>query len=257
MKERLITLCLALAALLCFYVLLFPKAGGNLPKSKPLSTDAGPDGYLAAWRWLSNGHIPLASLRERYPGLSSPEVAPAASGNVLIMALPQQLPFKAAEWDSLEEWVLQGNTLVILAALDDTPQWTLDDGNPDPQPALRRISRMSFTALGAPPSVGDWLEPKTIESVPQGQHPLLSGVKSLYAISDLPASRWSAHNLQESLSLRIARRADAGVGVLWLKAVGRGQIIVCAFASLLSNRAIDQADNALLLSNIIARTPRE
>lgn len=246
------TLCLALAALLCFYALLFPKPGASLAKSQPLSTDAGPDGYLTAWRWLSNENIPLASLRDRYPGLSSPEVAPAAFGNLLVMTLPQKLPFKAAEWDSLDQWVQQGNTLVILAALDDTPRWALD-GNADPQQALRRIGRMNFIAVESP-SLREWLEPRKIEAVPQGQHPLLNGVKSLYAISDLPASLWSAHNVEESLSLRIARRADAGQGVLWLKAAGRGQIIVCAFASLLSNRALDQADNALLLSNIIAWT---
>lgn len=254
MKERLITLGLALAALLCFYALLVPKPAPGAAASRPLSTDPGPDGYLGAWRWLASEHIPLVSLRDRYPALSDPTVAPAVFGNVLIMALPQQLPFKAAEWSALDEWLLGGNTLVILAALDDTPQWTLDNGV-DPRAALQRASGMSFTTDGQAPSLREWLEPRPIEAVPQGEHPLLRGVQSLYAVSELPASRWRAHD--DALPLRIARWSDASQGVLWLKAYGRGQIIVCALASLLSNRALDHADNALLLSNIIAWTRAE
>ncbi|HEY3809398.1 MAG TPA: DUF4350 domain-containing protein [Steroidobacteraceae bacterium] len=251
MKDRLLTLGLALAALFCFYALFVPKPGATLPQSQPLSSDAGPDGYLAAWRWLDAQHVPLASLRDRYTGLASPEVAPAAFGNVLVMTLPQQLPFRADEWRSLDEWVQAGNTLLILAALDDTPRWTFG-ANPSPQPALARIGRMSFTTSDAAPSLRDWLRPQSIESVPQGEHPLMQGVRSLYAITELPASRWAAHNTGDTLSLRLARLSNIDRGALWLKPFGRGQLLVCAFATLLSNRALDHADNARLLANLVA-----
>jgi hypothetical protein len=252
MKERVLTLLLALAALFCFYALFIPKPGATLPQSEPLSTDAGPDGYLAAWRWLDAQHVPLASLRDRYGTLNNPEVAPAASGNVLVMTLPQQLPFKADEWLALDTWVAAGNTLLILAAMDDTPRWTFN-GKPSPQPALARVARMTFSTDDRAPSLKEWLSARTIESTPWGEHPLMQGVRSLYAVSDLPASRWAGHNSADTMSLRLAAGTDHR-GVLWLKSSGRGQMLVCAFASLLSNRALDHADNARLLANLIAWT---
>ena len=254
MKERLITLGLALAALLCFYALFFPKPIPRAAQSLPLSTEAGPDGYLAAWRWLAAAQVPLGSLRYRYPRLGDAALSGVSEGNVLIMTLPQRLPFQSAEWKSLDEWVGRGNTLVVLAGLDDTPRWM--EPRADPQLALQRISHIRFTAEKAEDDWGlrDLLEPRRIEFVPRGEHPLLNGVQSMYAVSDLPAGRWRAHSTDNSMPLAIARRSDANQSVLWLKAAGRGQIIVCAFATPFSNRAIGQADNAQLLSNIVAWT---
>ena len=48
MKQRALTLALALAAFALFYALLVPKPGAMItPASLPLSTDAGDDGELA------------------------------------------------------------------------------------------------------------------------------------------------------------------------------------------------------------------
>src|ERR1700691_5794504 len=217
-------------------------------------SEARPDGYLAAWRWLAAAQVPLGSLRYRYPRLGDAALSGVSEGNVLIMTLPQRLPFQTAEWESLDEWVGRGNTLVVLAGLDDTSRWMEPDA--DPQLALQRISHIRFTAEKAEDDWGlrDLLEPRRIEFVPRGEHPLLNGVQSMYAVSDLPAGRWRAHSTDNSMPLAIARRSDANQSVLWLKAAGRGQIIVCAFATPFSNRAIGQADNAQLLSNIIAWT---
>ena len=52
--------------------------------------------------------------------------------------------------------------------------------------------------------------------------------------------------------LELARRADTADPVLWVKASGKGAIIVSAYASLFSNGVIGKADNARLLSNIVA-----
>ncbi len=254
MKERLLTLALALAALFCFYALLVPKPDDGASHSEPLSTDAGDNGYLGAWRWLAAEQVPLVSLQNRYTSLRQPDVAPSVSGNLLIMTLPQRLPSKAGEWQALESWVADGNTLLILAALDDTPQWTFET-NPSPQPALERISHMTFSSDDkSSPPLRDWLVPRPMESVPQGRHVLMREVHTLYAISDRPASRWRAYNSDGMLSLRLAHLSDANHGALWLKSSGGGQLIVCAFASLLSNRALGHADNARLLANIVAWT---
>jgi Domain of unknown function (DUF4350) len=257
MKERLQTAGFAIAALLCFYVLFVPRPPPAGEQSKPLSTEAGDDGYQVAWRWLSQEHIPVASLRERYDRIADVALSPAAFGNVLIITLPSELPFQAAEWQALDRWTAAGNTLLVLAAMDDTPRWALGR---DPRTALQRVSGLHFEADATKreeskaQQLRDVLAPRPILFVPQGQHPLLRGVGSLYAISDLPAADWLAHPLDMTVALGIARRPDLDQSVLWLKRAGNGQIIVCAFATPFSNRAITQADNARLLSNIIAWT---
>ena len=257
MKERLQTLLFAAAALLCFYVLFVPHPPPAAEQSKPLSTESGADGYQLAWRWLSQERIPVASLRERYDRITDVALSPAAFGNVLIVTLPSELPFRPAEWEALDRWTAAGNTLLVLAAMDDTPRWAMGR---DPRPALARISGLHFDADASnrdettTQQLRDWLQPRPISFGPQGNHPLLRGVESLYAVSDLPAASWLAHPMDLTLTLGIARRPDLDQSVLWLKRTGQGQIIVCAFATPFSNRAITQADNARLLSNIIAWT---
>ena len=257
MKERLQTLGFAVGALLCFYVLFVPKSPSAPDQSKPLSTDSGADGYQVLWRWLSQEHIPVASLRERYDRITDVALSPAAFGNVLIVTLPSELPFQAAEWAALDRWTAAGNTLLVLAAMDDTPRWA--QGR-DPRTALQRISGLRFDADRSQgketqaQQLRDWLAPRPISFEPQGQHALLRGVASLYAVSDLPTASWLAHPLDLNPALAIARRPDRDQSVLWLKRKGSGQIIVCAFATPFSDRAITQADNARLLSNIIAWT---
>src|SRR6202163_4106999 len=126
MKQRALTLVLALAAFGLFYALLFPKPIRIIePASLPLSTDAGEDGLLAAWRWLQAEAIPVVSLRNRYHQLGANERGGAAAGNVLITVMPQRLAARADEWQPLSHWVEQGNTLLVMAALDDTPRWAL------------------------------------------------------------------------------------------------------------------------------------
>jgi hypothetical protein len=256
MKERLVTLALALAALLCFYLLFFPKPSAQGEQTLPVSSESGVDGYLGAWRWLQAEHIPLASLRYRYDRLTAAELSVAGGGNVLITTLPQRLPYQLSEWQALERWIKDGNTLLVMAALDDTPQWSLG-GSVDSRMTLQRISHLHFSAAADTATLKQWPAPQPVGFVAQGQHPLLQGVHAVQAISELPASQWRAHSTDQSLPLAIARKLGSTQSVMWLKTQGHGQIIVCAFATPFSNRELDQADNALLLSNIIAWSRRE
>ncbi|HEY6453067.1 MAG TPA: DUF4350 domain-containing protein, partial [Steroidobacteraceae bacterium] len=254
MKERLLTLLFALAALLCFYVLFFPKPAARA-QTLPLTTEGGAGGYLAAWRWLEAENVPLASLRLRYDRLDSSSVTAAATGNVLITTVPARLPFQPAEWPLLDRWIARGNTLLIMAALDDTPLWAVG-ANVEGLTALQRMTRLRFTAAPAATDLRQdlrhWMESQRIAFTALGRHPLLRDVHSLEAVSELPASDWRAEPMDAVLPLAIARRAPSGQSVLWLKPEGRGQLIVCAFATPFTNQELGQADNALLLSNIIA-----
>jgi hypothetical protein len=127
-RERLVSLGLALAALALFWVLFFPKPGLEREAvSRPLSTDAGPAGYLGLMRWLDAEHFHAAAWRRRYQRLGATPSLPK-SGNVLVTTLPHVTPARAAEVDALNAWIARGNAVVVLAALDDTPRWALGDG---------------------------------------------------------------------------------------------------------------------------------
>ena len=60
MKDRLVTLLGALLALATIYALFFQR-GGEPPVTKPLSTEAGRNGYLALKSWLEREHVKVVS----------------------------------------------------------------------------------------------------------------------------------------------------------------------------------------------------
>jgi hypothetical protein len=95
-KQRLLTLALALAALLLFYMLYLPKPPPDASKlSEPVSSDAGLDGELAMWRWLTAEGIPVTSLKLRYTELA---VRHGLPGNVLVTVMPHRLLIRPDEW---------------------------------------------------------------------------------------------------------------------------------------------------------------
>ncbi|HTB89771.1 MAG TPA: DUF4350 domain-containing protein [Steroidobacteraceae bacterium] len=264
MRERLVTLGLAIGALFMCYALFLPKppAAGE-PAPRPISTEVGQSGYQAAWRWLEAEHFPVSALHERFDHLNAGSASKQRTGNVLLTTLPHKLPVQPAEATQLDAWVERGNTLVVAAALDDTPEWA-GTGSSRLVKDVGRLSRLEFGTDDAKSKSGKVLEPSrslksalnalgqpsviTIE--PRGSHPLMEGVHSLRVISDLPASRWHATPMDSSAVLQVAQ-ADGG-GAIWIRRQAKGQVITLAVAGLFSNRDIGSADNAKLLSNIIA-----
>ena len=246
MKERWIALGLAVASLLMFYALLIPKSTTATSNSLPLSTETGPNGLAAAWRWLSAESIPVVSLRERYDHLAPV----AASGNVLITSIPGRLAIRADEQAALERWIESGNTLVVLAALDDTPAWSV--GHDLNLQTLARLIHITFnTQTNTAAPLTDVLANSPVRLEAIGRHALLSGVREIRVVSELPASHWRGQP-REDATLAIARRADDNDAAFWLKPLGAGQILVSALAGPFSNAQISQADNARLLANIVA-----
>ena len=121
MKDRLVTLLGALLALAIVYALFFQR-GAERPITKPLSIEAGRNGYLALWNWLEREHVKVVSLRQRFPALLD-DRSLAESGNLLIVTMPFRTPLRSSEVPPLDEWVARGNTVLLLAALDDSPEW--------------------------------------------------------------------------------------------------------------------------------------
>jgi hypothetical protein len=276
MKERLLTLALAIGAFAAFYAVLAPKPQGPREQAtRPISTEAGPNGYLGLVRWLESEHVPVLSLRERFPKLSDVPGLESHTGNLLITAAPHLYPVRDSEILPLHSWVQRGNTLLIVAGLSDTPDWSME-------PAvdtrflehLQSITRMQFTQhiedtdedaeqdeKEAPRSASDSLrqrqaaltklpEPLHLEMRPAGKHPLLEGVNKVSASSDYPTAKWDGWAKRTAV-LELAHDPESGVPVLWLLSEGNGQIIVSAYGSVLGNKLLGEDDNARLLANIV------
>lgn len=270
MKERLTTLALALAALAFFYALLFPRPTPESALDRPLSTEGRAHGYQALWRWLQEQRIPVATLHQPYTHLGS-----GAPGDVLISIVPAIIAPRRDELDALDAWVIRGNTLIVLAALDDTPPWAVATDQDLPN-LLYRMTQLSFHAVPehAPASTSGPVSPSEnsqsiIEALehlgepersllgPRGTSPLLEGVHSLLAVSELPASRWRARALDGGAVLELLQRVPAGAAgggdpAMWVRTHGAGRIIVLGFASLFDNALIGEHDNARLLANLLA-----
>lgn len=276
MKERLITLGLALAALALFYILFLPKpASPEAAPELPLSTELRPNGYQAAWRWLESQRIPVTALHERYDRLLKDSVAPggnrlfagslAASrtGNVLLTTLPHQLPAGGREASMLDLWVERGNTLIVLLALDDTPAWALS-GTSGLLHEAGRLTRLEFSVVvpdgplptGKHQPIGARLAslvmPQSSTLEPTAESPLTQGVRSIAVTSEFPASRWRATPMDHAGVLELGKIKATGDAAIWLRAQGHGRVITFAVSGIFSNRALGAEDNARLLSNLIA-----
>jgi len=280
MKERLLTFALAVGALALFYALFVPKP---VPKgaqiTQPLTTETGPNGYSVLYRWLDSEHIRVQSFRDRYDKLSQASVE--RSGNLLITTMPHRLSARPNEIAKLRAWVGRGNTLLIMAGLADTPDWSMDGQHRINLIAhLRNLIGVEFYSARADdknnkPQADDeeqdeertkvrfrdalqkLLEPKEREFSPVGSHPLFAGVQSVAALSEFPADDWQARP-KDSVSavLELAQVSSTARGrhtaAFWLANYEHGQIIVSGFASPFVNKLIGQHDNAQLLANIVA-----
>ena len=123
MRDRLTTLACALGALLVF-TLLFVHTGppGARDAAVPTTAERRAGGLLGVATWLREEGIPVVSLRQRFGALTQSPGIPA-TGNLLIVTLPAATAFRTDEAVALDGWVRRGNTLLILAALADRPDW--------------------------------------------------------------------------------------------------------------------------------------
>ncbi|MGB6605467.1 MAG: DUF4350 domain-containing protein, partial [Steroidobacteraceae bacterium] len=274
MRERLITLALALGALLVF-ITLFIHTGqlGGPQVQLPTTIERGANGFAGALGWLEQEDIAALSLRERFDTLAHRrDLLPV--GNLLIVSLPVKTPFSGAELKALDDWLRDGNTLLVLAAIDDKPDWArggvfwtdLQDLTGLSYEAVRvaqagaatRPKREDLVALMSSAS-RRLATPERTTLIPNRPHPYLEGVTQATAWSDYPWRMfpwqvWAVKVPRDGFVLTLARQRETGEGVLWTRPNGSGTVIVSGFASLFSNRALREPDNARLFANIVAAT---
>lgn len=289
MKDRLLTFALAIGAFALFYVLMAPKPEPPQERpTRPVSTEQGPNGYLAMLRWFEAEGLKPVSLRDRYGHLSDLTAGHSAAGNLLISTTPHIYPVRDSEAALLRDWISAGNTLLVVAGLSDTPDWSMGEGGDSGfMEHMQAMTGLQFTQVGegddkveddgdssaesksdqkdksaaperAPPRAQDIIaataklaEPLRFSMVPNDGHPLMEGVKSVAALSEYPTAQWRASSSMVDLVLELAQDPVSGEPVLWLVRYGNGQIIVSAFGSVFTNKLLGESDNARLLANIV------
>ena len=242
------TLGCALGALLLFIV-LFVEPGGVLDRRRnvprPTTEEARGNGYHVAFAWLAAAHLRTVSLRDRFDTLLTRGDL-ASTGNVLVVTLPGTEVYRIAETRPLQRWIRAGNTLLVLAALADAPDWVTVSGGATVGD-LRVLSGLDFASADA-------TEPRTLAPatlLPNRPHAYFTGVGRALAASPHPKEQWTARLPYAGFMLSLAHERDTGNAVLWTSLAGDGHIVVCALGSLFTDNALGMADNAQLLANII------
>lgn len=263
MSERFITLLCALGALALFYAIFLSSPESAAERvSQPTTEERGNNGYVGAMRWLVSAGVRVESLRQRYDALSLDRER-MTRGNLLITTLPHRYGMRERELQQLWAWVALGNTVLVLAALADTPDWTMPLIERDLPRDVRQLTGVHFEVPDAEAeldaeSIADTfkrlIEPKRHRIVRNRTHPLFEGVREMVAESEFPASEWRAHPPHGDFVLSLAHDADNGRDAFWVRRYGNGRFLISGYGSLFSNEQLGQRDNARFLANIVSQS---
>ncbi|MEJ0100303.1 MAG: DUF4350 domain-containing protein [Pseudomonadota bacterium] len=256
MRQHLVSVLLACGALLLFWALLFPKPVPRDQRApRPLSTEIEAAGYAGMSRWLQASGVPVASLRHRFDDLGAAEFTLPGTGNLLVTTLPEAIPLREAEFEAIDSWVRAGNTLLVIAGMDDTPAW---DGDSAPD-APERLARLAHLGVNVVPrkdqdvavaitSVIKAAEPMLL---PVAEHPVNQGVQQIVTKAEGLSLQFEVKPTDAAPVLVLAKRADTGRAAIWLRPRGAGAIIVSAWASPFANGQLGKGDNARWLSQLV------
>ena len=258
MRERALTLFLALGALALFYA-MFMRGNQSMTNkretSRPTSVDQQANGYSAVFAWLRHEGLRTLSLRRPWTFLEEDSTLPR-TGNLLLLTLPGRVRIGSAEYAALRRWLAAGNTLLIAAAMSDDPDWAhslggLGRGDLGVLTGLDFESVRSRDSRRQPSAIGKLTAPRHSEAIANRSHPFFAGVERTIALSDYPPQARDVSIPFDGFVLELAHQRHTGEGTLWTREVRGGRVIVSAFGSLWTNRALGLGGNAQLLANII------
>lgn len=254
MNDRLITALGAVVALLLI-VGMFVQTPEESLVTRPTSAEEGASGYLGMAEWLQASGIDVRSLRLRYDSLSGMEGLSGTTGHVLLTTPPYSKSARSDELRALMSWVAMGNSLIIAAALDDTPEWSELADTGGFMPNLEILTGTTFEAAldadGETIRVGEPGGEVNVYFLGESfsRHPLSDGVEQVVASTDGIASIWRP--VDESPGEPFLQETSTGLAAGWTRAVGNGHVITLAAGGLFSNRSIGREDNGRLLSNLL------
>ena len=273
MNDRLITLAGGVAALLIVIALLLPP-GSMTPAndSRPTTTDRGIYGLQGLKTWLDQNHIPAISLRRRYSSLQL-DTRLADSGNLIIISIPHITTPSRIELGALSDWIAQGNFILLLAAVNDRPDWSFQGGLD--LASLPEALGLDFTSETEEQAADEQQTPKEPLSIniydassvllgedrralsvkPAFIHPAMQNIGSiatfrslLYDVADTTVA--GASRDRQLLPLLV--RDNRPEVVLWEFRAGGGGGWISSHPDLFGNVTLGLADNARLFSNLLA-----
>lgn len=272
MKDRLITLAMAIMALTLSIFLLSPPQPPQPKTSVPTSEDRGKSGHKGMAEWLRQQGVAVTSLRSRFDRL--PQGPHEGRGHVLIMSLPAQKEVESSEWRDLQRWLGEGNTLLILGAVLWQPDWSQNEACfCDVKPLLEHfgwsleredLPQAEENSADDSPSFRGHLAAMQAEIKAQipmdaplpalaGQ-PLTAGVERLstQVVPRLMQQKWLLRaGANDNLALNLLLRSDGLDVAFWQLSAGNGQIFLSLAPDLFSNQRLGQADNARFLTNVL------
>lgn len=243
MNTRIANALLALGALLLFYV-IFLRGGGVAPPSVslPVSIEDSGNGYLAAGLALERAGVRVESWRSAFSALGN------QAGNLLIVTVPGERQFASDDLAALDRWLRAGNTLLVVAPLLDRPDWAVGAAPAAISYQLKALTGLDFEWETDP---GD-AQRARLQVVPTGALRLLKDIERLDSAAPASSGRWELRIPYQQFALEIARDTAAGRGALWTRIRGDGVIHLLGLAGSLANSSLASADNAQLLSNLVA-----
>lgn len=246
MKDRLITLAMGLAALYAVLALfVFDRPPDIRPISFPTTADTGAQGLVALKRWLSEAGIATHSLRLRYDATGA---LPAGSGHLLIASSPQRWPVRSKEARALRDWVSRGNTVVMLVARYDAPEWSRELGYQDELPRAFGLDfdrvELAEDEASADSAGSTW---RTLATTP-----IVAGrSRRLAVLMSAPEEAWALSSTNDAPALVLAQVAPQGWPAIWRFPQSRGTVIVSAYADLFGHTALGREDNARFMAELV------
>lgn len=269
MRDRLLTLGGGLLALYLVIILLAPKTQPDFA-SYPRTADTGRHGLSILSEWLAHENLPGMVLRKRLDELVNDPGLPE-QGNLLVMHLPLYHPMRDNELDWLRGWLAQGNTLLLLAAHSDYPEWAAIRDFEDLAYRYRVLFELGFDIEPGDTFGVDDKDDKDVSVfdpfnlpgpatrtdftlVASHDSSLLQDVRQL----EVSGQPYGAHNwkleARESYrsTLPLLNEKDSASPAVWQVRIGQGTAIVSRFAGLLGNDTLTRADNAQFVMNLFS-----
>lgn len=269
MKERLVTLFGGLFALYIVISLLTPPSQPDYA-SYPLTVDRDQHGLALLYEWLADNKVPLHSLRQRYDDIQGLAKIPD-TGNVMIISLPLKIEARKEEISSLRQWIALGNTVIILAAHGDSPNWAASKRTNILYPSFSLLSSLGFnisTKIDTDDAEDDEkTEVNNIDSlykalkaseITEGalasagiNNPSLQSILVMQrAVNDL-SWKLSSREYARGSRVLLTESENNQIAAMWQVRIASGNAIISRYADLFSNQWLSKGDNARLFDTLM------
>ena len=277
MRDSLITLAGALLSLFLLVSLLSP-APVQRQFSQPTTEDDGKHGLKAAFRWLAENNVNIFSLRKPFSRIDQESLP--VTGNLMILSLPLVKEALDSEWQALNEWISRGNSVLVAAGIYHLPQWS--EGKEwyretEIISAVEAITAEQYTLRHNEIEKSEKgldltelqksiraFKPSPVSLHPAADHALFREVTELHSwhtpglyqdedqTGAVASAYWSIDSESSRLALRLLFAETRQQTAVWVLPVGQGWVYLSAFPDLISNRVLDNVDNARWFANLLA-----